>query len=86
MSRSPAVTATPADLSDTLQALPPRLRAELLRHLRCADAVRAEERERLGPDPVMAAWLDLLDELEAGGPLMRDSLEAIPTPPAGRRE
>jgi len=80
----------PQDLADTLNALPPRLRADLLRHLRCTDDARAEERERLRPDPVMAAWLDLLDELEAGGPLMwevvRDSLEAIPTPPAGRRE
>jgi hypothetical protein len=38
----------------------------------------------------MAAWIELLDELEAGGEVMRevvrDSLEAIPTPPAGRRE
>lgn len=34
---------------------------------------------RLHPDPVMAAWVELLDELESGGPLMRevvhDSLE-----------
>lgn len=75
---------------DALQSLPPRLRAELLRHLRCTHEARAEERERLRPDPVMAAWLDLLDELEAGGPLMREvvreSLESIPTPPAGRTE
>jgi hypothetical protein len=71
---------TTANLSDTLQALPPRLQAELLRHLRCADAVQAEERDRYRPDPVMGAWVELLDELEAGGPLMRevvrDSLEA----------
>ena len=31
---------TTADLSDTLQALPPRLQAELLRHLRCSDEAR----------------------------------------------
>ena len=65
---------TTTDLSQTLQALPPRLRAELLRHLRCADAVRAEERERYRPDPVMAAWVELLDELETGGPLMREAV------------
>ena len=64
--------ATPVELLDTLQALPPRLRADLLRHLRCSDEARAEERERLRPDPVMAAWMDLLDELEAGGELMRE--------------
>ncbi|HET6712507.1 MAG TPA: hypothetical protein VFI59_02215 [Actinomycetota bacterium] len=73
----------------SLQTLPPRLRADLARHLRCIHEARAEERERLRPDPRLADWLDLLDELEASGPLMRevvrDSLEAIPTPPAGRR-
>ena len=42
---------TAPGLPETLQALPVRLRAELLRHLRCADAVRAEERERYRPDP-----------------------------------
>lgn len=75
---------TTANLSDTLEELPPRLQAELLRHLRCADAVRAEERDRYRPDPVMGAWVELLDELEAGGPLMRevvrDSLEATVRP------
>ncbi len=74
---------TAQDLTQTLQALPPRLQAELLRHLRCADAVRAEER-RYRRDPVMAAWNELLDELEAGGELMRevvrDSLEATTKP------
>jgi hypothetical protein len=38
----------------------------------------------------MAAWVELLDELKAGGPLMREvvqeSLESIATPPAGRKE
>jgi hypothetical protein len=36
--------------------------------------VRAEERERYRPDPVMAAWVELLDELDAGGPLMREAV------------
>lgn len=63
---------TAPGLPETLQALPPRLQAELLRHLRCTDEVRSEERERYRPDPVMAAWVDLLDELESGGPLMRE--------------
>jgi hypothetical protein len=71
----------PAALPKTLQALPVRLRAELLRYLRCADEARIEERERLRADPLMADWVDLLDELEIGGPLMRevvrDSLEAL---------
>ena len=75
---------TAPTLLDTLHSLPPRLRAELLRHLRCADEARAEERERLRPDPVMAAWIELLDELEAGGEVMRevvrDSLEATTRP------
>ena len=51
---------------------------------------RSERERLLRPDPRLADWIDLLDELEAGGPLMREvvrgSLEAIPTPPAGRRE
>lgn len=62
----------PAALPETLQALPVRLRAELLRYLRCTDEARIEERERLRPVPLMADWIDLLDELEAGGPLMRE--------------
>jgi hypothetical protein len=71
----------PATLPETLQALPVRLRAELLRYLRCTDEARIEERERLRADPLMADWVDLLAELELGGPLMRevvrDSLEAL---------
>ena len=73
-----------ANLPETLQALPVRLRAEL-HSLRCADEARAEERERYRPAPLMADWVDLLDELEIGGPLMRevvrDSLEALQSPP-----
>jgi hypothetical protein len=68
---APMDTTSPS-FPETLQELPPRLRAELLRHLRCTDEARAEERERLRPDPVMAAWVELLDELESGGPLMRE--------------
>ena len=37
-----------------------------------AATARAEERERLRSDPIMAAWVELLDELESGGPLMRE--------------
>ena len=65
------------DLHGSLQTLPPRLRAELLRYLRCTDEAHAEERERVRPDPVMAAWLDLLDELEAGGELMREVVRDV---------
>jgi hypothetical protein len=71
----------PAALPESLQALPVRLCAELLRYLRCNDEARIEERDRYRPDPLMADWLDLLDELEAGGPLMRevvrDSLDPL---------
>ena len=49
---------TAPDLSETLQVLPARLRAELLRYLRCADEVRAEERGRYRSDPVMAPELE----------------------------
>lgn len=45
-----------------------------MRYLRCTDEACASI-----PIQVMAAWVELLDELESGGPLMRevvhDSLE-----------
>ncbi|HET6712511.1 MAG TPA: hypothetical protein VFI59_02235 [Actinomycetota bacterium] len=54
--------------------------AELLGYLRCPEDVRDAVRERLRQDPSFTEWCDLLDELEAGGEVMRqavrDSLKA----------
>lgn len=41
------------------------------------EAVRAEARERLRFDPVIAAWAELPDEAEAGGPLMREAVRDL---------
>jgi hypothetical protein len=37
-----------------------------------AASATSDAPRRLRPDPVMAAWVELLDELESGGPLMRE--------------
>lgn len=71
-------------LLDNPQTFSRWLRAELLGYLRCPEDVRDAVRERLRQDPSFTDWCDLLDELEAGGEVMRqavrDSLEATTRP------
>ena len=61
-------------LLDDPQAVSTWLRAELLGYLRCPEDVREAVRERLREDPSFADWCDMLDEIEAGGEVMRQAV------------